>query len=103
MIDQIKREISMMKMMKHPNIVYLHEVMASKSKIYFAMELMHGDELFSKIAKGRLKENLARVYFQQLIFAVDFYHRDLHSKRKQKNFCILQRGFAKSLLIRVLA
>jgi 5'-AMP-activated protein kinase catalytic alpha subunit len=93
MMDQIKREISVMKMMKHPNIVYLHEVMASKSKIYFTMKLVHGDELFSKIAKGRLKENLARVYFQQLISAVDFCHRDLHSKRKQKKFCILQRGF----------
>jgi serine/threonine protein kinase len=63
MMDQIKREISMMKMVKHPNIVYLHEVMASKSKIYFAMELVRCAELFSKIAKGRLKEDLARVYF----------------------------------------
>lgn len=83
MTEQVKREISVMKMVKHPNIVELHEVMASKSKIYFAMELVRGGELFSKIAKGRLKEDAARVYFQQLISAVDFchsrgvYHRDL--------------------------
>ncbi|KAG5559553.1 hypothetical protein RHGRI_009178 [Rhododendron griersonianum] len=83
MTEQVKREISVMKMVKHPNIVELHEVMASKSKIYFAMELVRGDELFSKIAKGRLKEDVARHYFQQLISAVDFchsrgvYHRDL--------------------------
>lgn len=83
MTEQVKREISVMKMVKHPNIVDLHEVMASKSKIYFAMELVRGGELFSKIAKGRLKEDTARVYFQQLISAVDFchsrgvYHRDL--------------------------
>ncbi|EXC26157.1 CBL-interacting serine/threonine-protein kinase 6 [Morus notabilis] len=83
MTEQVKREISVMKMVKHPNIVELHEVMASKSKIYFAMELVRGGELFSKIAKGRLKEDTARVYFQQLISAVDFchsrgvYHRDL--------------------------
>ncbi|KAK4777925.1 hypothetical protein SAY87_018112 [Trapa incisa] len=83
MMDQIKREISVMKMVEHPNIVELHEVMASKSKIYFAMELVRGGELFSKISKGRLSEDLARVYFQQLISAVDFchsrgvYHRDL--------------------------
>ncbi|MBA0835866.1 hypothetical protein Goarm_008119, partial [Gossypium armourianum] len=50
MMEQIKREISVMKMVKHPNIVELHEVMASKSKIYFAMELVRGGELFSKIA-----------------------------------------------------
>ncbi|KAA0035062.1 CBL-interacting serine/threonine-protein kinase 6-like [Cucumis melo var. makuwa] len=83
MMEQIKREISVMKMVKHPNIVELHEVMASKSKIYFAMELVRGGELFSKISKGRLREDVARVYFQQLISAVDFchsrgvYHRDL--------------------------
>ncbi|XP_018850318.1 CBL-interacting serine/threonine-protein kinase 6-like [Juglans regia] len=83
MMEQVKREISVMKMVKHPNIVELHEVMANKSKIYFAMELVRGGELFSKISKGRLKEDLARVYFQQLISAIDFchsrgvYHRDL--------------------------
>lgn len=83
MTEQVKREISVMKMVKHPNIVELHEVMASKSKIYFAMELVRGGELFSKISKGRMKEDVARHYFQQLISAVDFchsrgvYHRDL--------------------------
>ncbi|KAI3801730.1 hypothetical protein L1987_29843 [Smallanthus sonchifolius] len=83
MTDQIQREISVMKMMRHPNIVELHEVMASKSNIYFAMELVRGGELFSKVEKGRLREDVARSYFQQLISAVDFchsrgvYHRDL--------------------------
>ncbi|OAY31445.1 CBL-interacting serine/threonine-protein kinase 6 [Manihot esculenta] len=83
MMEQIKREISVMKMVEHPNIVELHEVMASKSKIYFSMELVRGGELFAKIAKGRLREDVARVYFQQLISAIGFchsrgvYHRDL--------------------------
>ncbi|GFZ03410.1 SOS3-interacting protein 3 [Actinidia rufa] len=83
MTEQVKREISVMKMVQHPNIVELHEVMASKTKIYFAMELVRGGELFSKVAMGRLREDAARNYFQQLISAVDFchsrgvYHRDL--------------------------
>ncbi|TKY73110.1 CBL-interacting serine/threonine-protein kinase 6 [Spatholobus suberectus] len=83
MMEQIKREISAMNMVKHPNIVQLHEVMASKSKIYIAMELVRGGELFNKIARGRLREETARLYFQQLVSAVDFchsrgvYHRDL--------------------------
>ncbi|CDP10216.1 unnamed protein product [Coffea canephora] len=83
MMEQIKREISVMKMVKHPNIVDLHEVLASKTKIYFAMELIRGGELFAKIAKGRLREEVARNYFQQLMSAIDFchsrgvYHRDL--------------------------
>ncbi|PHU26313.1 CBL-interacting protein kinase 18 [Capsicum chinense] len=83
LIDQTKREISVMRLIKHPNVVQLYEVMASKSKIYFAMEYVRGGELFNKVAKGRLKEDAARKYFQQLIAAVDFchsrqvYHRDL--------------------------
>ncbi|KAL8199787.1 hypothetical protein R6Q57_013355 [Mikania cordata] len=83
LIDQIKREISVMGMVKHPNIIQLNEVMATKTKIYFAMEYAKGGELFDKVAKGRLKEDVVRNYFQQLICAVDYchsrgvYHRDL--------------------------
>lgn len=83
LINQIKREISIMRLVKHPNILELYEVMATKTKIYFALEYAKGGELFDKVSKGRLKEHIARKYFQQLINAVDFchsrgvYHRDL--------------------------
>ncbi|KAJ1282089.1 hypothetical protein BS78_03G023000 [Paspalum vaginatum] len=94
MIEQIKREISVMRLVRHPNIVQLHEVMASKSKIYFAMEYVRGGELFARVAKGRLKEDASRKYFQQLIGAVDFchsrgvYHRDL----KPENLLVDENG-----------
>lgn len=94
MTEQVKREISVMKMVRHNNIVNLDEVMASKSKIYFAMELVRGGELFSKIAKGRIKEDEARHYFYQLISAIDFchsrgvYHRDL----KPENLLLDEQG-----------
>ncbi|CAL5339422.1 unnamed protein product [Camellia sinensis] len=61
MVDQIKREISIMKIVRHPNIVRLHE----------------------EVHKGRLSANESRCYFQQLIDAVahchskGVYHRDL--------------------------
>ncbi|XP_034709037.1 CBL-interacting serine/threonine-protein kinase 9 isoform X2 [Vitis riparia] len=84
MVEQIKREISTMKLIKHPNVVTIFEVMASKTKIYIVVEFVDGGELFDRIAKnGRLKEDEARRYFQQLINAVDYchsrgvYHRDL--------------------------
>ncbi|XP_057799107.1 CBL-interacting serine/threonine-protein kinase 12-like [Salvia miltiorrhiza] len=74
LMAQIKREISILRRVRHPNIVQLFEVMATKSKIFFVMEFVKGGELFSKVAKGRLKEEVARKYFQQLISAVAFYH-----------------------------
>ncbi|KAG6740962.1 hypothetical protein POTOM_056434 [Populus tomentosa] len=84
MISQIKREISTMKLIRHPNVVRMYEVMASKTKIYIVLQFVTGGELFDKIAsQGRLKEDEARKYFQQLICAVDYchsrgvYHRDL--------------------------
>lgn len=60
LMDQIKREISVMGIVRHPNIVYLYEVMASKSKIYFVMEYAKGGELFDKVAKGRLRRRLPK-------------------------------------------
>ncbi|XP_052179634.1 CBL-interacting serine/threonine-protein kinase 23-like [Diospyros lotus] len=84
MISQIKREISTMKLIRHPNVIRMYEVMASKTKIYIVLEFVTGGELFDKVAgKGRLKEDEARKYFQQLINAVDYchsrgvFHRDL--------------------------
>ncbi|CAN1230053.1 CBL-interacting serine/threonine-protein kinase 12 [Linum grandiflorum] len=79
---------------RHPNIVHLFEVMATKAKIYFVMEYVRGGELFNKVAKGRLKEDVARRYFQQLISAVAFchargvFHRDL----KPENLLLDEEG-----------
>lgn len=74
LMDQIKREISVMRLVKHPNVLQLYEVMATKNKIYFVIEYAKGGELFNKVAKGRLKEDVASTYFQQLISAIDFCH-----------------------------
>ncbi|XP_020090729.1 CBL-interacting protein kinase 8 isoform X3 [Ananas comosus] len=84
MVDQIKREISIMKLVRHPHVVRLHEVLASRTKIYIILEFITGGELFDKIVhRGKLSEADSRRYFQQLIDGVDFchtkgvYHRDL--------------------------
>lgn len=97
MVDQIKREISVMKLIRHPNVVQLYEVMATKEKIYFVMEYVRGGELFNRVVRGKLKEDAARKYFQQLISAIDFchsrgvYHRDL----KPENLLLDENGYLK--------
>ncbi|XP_060181749.1 CBL-interacting protein kinase 18-like [Lycium barbarum] len=94
LIEQTKREISVMALVKHPHVVQLYEVMATKTKIYFVIEHAKGGELFNKLAKGRLKEDVARKFFQQLISAVEFchsrdvYHRDL----KPENLLLDENG-----------
>ncbi|XP_047257278.1 CBL-interacting serine/threonine-protein kinase 1 isoform X2 [Capsicum annuum] len=82
--DQIKREIRTLKVLKHPNVVRLYEVLASKTKIYMVLEYVNGGELFDRIAsKGKLSESQGRKLFQQLIDGVSYchdkgvFHRDL--------------------------
>ncbi|KAL6845533.1 hypothetical protein ACP4OV_025028 [Aristida adscensionis] len=94
-VAQVKREVDVMRRVHHPHVVRLHEVMATRSRIYFAMEYASGGELFARLARStRFPEPVARRYFRQLITAVDFchsrgvYHRDL----KPENLLLDARG-----------
>lgn len=98
MVNQIKREISIMKIVRHPNIVRLQEVLSSRTKIYIVLEFITGGELYDQIVhQGRLSEKQSRRYFQQLIDAVDYchskgvYHRDL----KPENLLLDSQGTLK--------
>lgn len=94
MMEQIQREIAVMRLVRHPNIVELKEVMATKTKIFFVMEYVRGGELFAKVARGKLQEDLARTYFQQLISAVDFCHSRgvSHRDLKPENLLLDENG-----------
>ncbi|WCJ42405.1 CBL-interacting protein kinase 21 [Euphorbia peplus] len=82
--SQVAREIRTMKLLHHPNIVRIHEVIGTKTKIYIVMEYISGGQLSDKLSYSRkLDESEARKVFQQLIDSVDYchnrgvYHRDL--------------------------
>lgn len=94
MMEQIQREIAVMRLVRHPNIVELKEVMATKTKIFFVMEYVRGGELFAKVARGKLQKDLARTYFQQLISAVDFCHSRgvSHRDLKPENLLLDENG-----------
>lgn len=94
MAEQLRREIATMKRIKHPNVVRLYEVLGSRTTIYIVLEYVTGGELFDKILHhGRMKEDEARKYFQQLINAVDYchsrgvYHRDLKPENLLLDSC----------------
>ncbi|KAG1326939.1 putative CBL-interacting protein kinase 32 [Cocos nucifera] len=95
LMHQVKREISTMKLLHHPNIVKIYEVIATKTKIYLVMEYVSGGQLSDKLFYlKRLDEREARKYFQQLIDSVDYchgrgvYHRDV----KPENLLVDSRG-----------
>ncbi|XP_052304889.1 CBL-interacting serine/threonine-protein kinase 21 isoform X3 [Populus trichocarpa] len=79
-----QREIRAMKLLHHPGIVRIHEVIGTKTKIYMVMEYVSGGQLADKLSYAKkLRESEARRIFHQLIDAVDYchnrgvYHRDL--------------------------
>lgn len=75
MESQLKREIAIMKMLKHSNIVFLREVLQTSRNIYIVLELVTGGELFDRIVQAkRFDEETARRFFQQLIIGVEFCH-----------------------------
>uniref|UniRef100_A0A6N2M5N3 Protein kinase domain-containing protein n=1 Tax=Salix viminalis TaxID=40686 RepID=A0A6N2M5N3_SALVM len=94
MEPRIISEISAMhRLQHHPNVLKIHEVMATKTKIYLVMELASGGDLFSKIQKmGKLKEPAARRYFQQLVSAIHFCHQNGVSHRDIKPHNLLLDG-----------
>ncbi|MQM09686.1 hypothetical protein Taro_042564 [Colocasia esculenta] len=94
MVAQIVREISIMRLVRHPNVVELREVMATKARIFFVMEHVRGGELFARVARGKLREDEARRYFQQLVSAVDFCHSRgvSHRDLKPENLLLDDKG-----------
>ncbi|CAL9110860.1 unnamed protein product [Musa textilis] len=94
MMEQIQREIAVMRLVRHPNVVELREVMATRSRIFFVMEYVRGGELFARVVRGRLPEDQARRYFHQLISAVDFCHSRgvSHRDLKPENLLLDEHG-----------
>ncbi|XP_044484109.1 CBL-interacting serine/threonine-protein kinase 4-like [Mangifera indica] len=93
---RIVREVAAMRcLQQHPNVLKIHEVMATKTKIYLVMEYASGGELFNKVLRcGRLTESAARRYFQQLVSALHFCHQNGISHRdvKPQNLLLDQNG-----------
>ena len=65
----VRREIKIMSLFMHPHIIRLYEVIETTTDIYLVMEYVNSGELFDYIVqKGRLQEDEARKFFQQVLF-----------------------------------
>ena len=74
-INKIRKEINILKRIRHKNIIQLYEIMESKSNLYIVMEYCENKELFDYIVyKKYLKEKEACRLFQQIIDGVEYLH-----------------------------
>jgi len=80
-LDEISKshlfqEVRCMKLVQHPNVVRLYEVIDTQTKLYLILELGDGD-MYDYIMKHEdgLDEVLAKRYFRQIIEAITYCHR----------------------------
>jgi len=88
---QIKKEISIMKMINHHHVVGVKDVFATNAKIFIVLEFVGGGELFDKIAnEGKLPEEKARFYFKQLVEGLEHCHSNgvCHRDLKPENLLL---------------
>ncbi|KAL9227118.1 hypothetical protein vseg_002851 [Gypsophila vaccaria] len=90
---KIISEIAAMRKLDHPNILRIHEVMATRNKIFLVMDLAKGGDLAGKLSRRpdrRLPEPLARRLFHQLVSAVEYCHRRgvIHRDIKPQNILL---------------
>jgi len=91
MNQKLEREITLMKLIQHPNIMQLYDVYETDRDLYLILEHIEGGELFDYLVKrGRLSEPEALGFFQQIIYGVDFCHRNhiCHRDLKPENLLL---------------
>ncbi|XP_063696102.1 SNF-related serine/threonine-protein kinase-like isoform X2 [Culicoides brevitarsis] len=66
-----------MKMVQHPNVIKLYEVIDTQTKLYLVLELADGGDLYDYIMRHEsgLSENTARLYFRQIVRAISYCHK----------------------------
>lgn len=64
-VERVAREIHILKMIRHPNIIQLYEIIETPKQLYLIMEYASGGELFDYIVKyTKLKEEEACKFYQ---------------------------------------
>lgn len=91
MDEKVRREIKILRLFMHPHIIRLYEVVETPTDICVVMEYVKSGELFDYIVeKGRLNEDEARHFFQQIISGVEYCHRNMvvHRDLKPENLLL---------------
>ncbi|PHH63544.1 hypothetical protein CDD81_5731 [Ophiocordyceps australis] len=87
----IEREVAILKLIEHPNIMKLYDIWENRSEIYLILEYIDQGDLFTFInSKGRLPEEVAIYFFRQMISAISYCHsfNVCHRDLKPENILI---------------
>ena len=99
-LDKISREhlfqeVTCMKLVQHPHVVRLYEVIDTQSKLYLIMELGDGGDMYDYIMKHDkgLDEKKAKRYFKQIVQAISYCHKlhVVHRDLKPENVVFFEK------------
>ncbi|KAK4876765.1 hypothetical protein RN001_009271 [Aquatica leii] len=89
------QEVRCMKLVQHPNVVRLYEVIDTATKLYLILELGDGGDLYDYIMRhdAGLSEQVARDYFRQIVKAISYCHRlhVVHRDLKPENVVFFEK------------
>ncbi|KAK9423561.1 hypothetical protein SUNI508_04042 [Seiridium unicorne] len=94
----IEREVAILKLIDHPNIMKLYDIWENRSEIYLVLEFVERGDLFEYInRKGRIPEPETIYYFRQIISALDYCHsfNICHRDLKPENILLTSTGQVK--------
>ena len=89
--ERVSREIQILKVLRHPNVTQLYQIIEDETNLYLIMEYSEGGELFEHIvSEGRIKETEACRFFQQIIDGVEYIHslNIVHRDLKPENLLL---------------
>ncbi|XP_011647737.1 SNF-related serine/threonine-protein kinase [Pogonomyrmex barbatus] len=99
-LDEVSRahlcqEVRCMKLVQHPNVVRLYEVIDTQTKLYLILEFGDGGDLYDYIMRhdSGLSEEVARTYFRQIVRAISYCHRlhVVHRDLKPENVVFFEK------------
>ncbi|KAF8513471.1 kinase-like domain-containing protein [Gautieria morchelliformis] len=98
----IEREIVIMKLIDHPNVLSLYDVWETANELYLIMEYVEGGELFDYlVSRRRIHADEALHYFQQIISAISYCHgfNIAHRDLKPENLLLSKSGTCQNIKV----